>query len=202
MIRDIIFKKDFSPVKKNGNVFHLMWGAKDMGDHYICNHEIVSVNNVNIIDIVERGVKKGYPTISNNELKNWLNVLGNNSINVEWLREKIHQDLIKYDKSEKVNMFTINGINLWLDSDLRYKVFENLESSEKEGLTKTTLRINGMSFNVTVEEGWAMYYAVLSYARKCWNVTEDHHTAINKITDIEGLLAYDFTSGYPAKLSF
>lgn len=107
-----------------------------------------------------------------------------------------------YDSSDFVNQFSIGGINLWLDSSMRDKVRENLESSEKEGETETVLRFSGMSFPVTVEMGWQMYYSVLAYAKKCWNVTESHREAIAELTTAEELKNYDYTANYPEKLAF
>lgn len=51
-------------------------------------------------------------------------------------------------------------------------------------------------------QGWQMYYAVLGYARECWNVTESHLAAAASLTTVEEMKAYDYTVGYPEKLSF
>lgn len=107
-----------------------------------------------------------------------------------------------YDKSAHVEDFTIGGIHLWLDSTLRSKVKENLETCVQLGEENTTLRFEGMAFPVTVEQGWQMYYAVLAYARDSWNVTENHLQAIESLTTAEEMKAYDYTAGYPEKLAF
>lgn len=114
------------------------------------------------------------------------------------LKAKIHA----YDKSRHVEDFTINGVHLWLDSTLRAKVKENLDTCIQLGEENTTLRFNGMAFPVTVTMGYQMYYAVLAYARDSWNVTEGHDATADKLTTGEEMDAYDYTVGYPAKPAF
>ena len=115
-----------------------------------------------------------------------------------FLKAKIHA----YDKSRHVEDFTINGIHLWLDSTLRAKVKENLDTCVQLGEENTTLRFGGMAFPVTVTMGYQMYYAVLAYARDSWNVTEGHAATADKLTTAEEMDAYDYTVGYPAKPAF
>lgn len=114
------------------------------------------------------------------------------------LKAKIHA----YDKSRHVEDFTIGGIHLWLDHDLRGKVKENLETCQQMGEENTVLRFNGMAFPVTVQLGWQMYYSVLAYARDSWNVTEGHDATADKLTTGEEMDAYDYTAGYPQKPAF
>lgn len=118
-------------------------------------------------------------------------------------QKRILEERIKaYDDSEYVNDLSVGGVHMWLDHNLRTKVRENLESCEREGLTETVLRIGEFSLPVTVEQGWAMYYAVLAYARASWNVTQEHYEAKSAMTDAEECKAFDWTSGYPEKLAF
>ncbi len=119
-----------------------------------------------------------------------------------YLKQNLIKALEEYDSSSKVNEFTIGDIKLWLDSSMRDKVRENLEYCKQVGLTETTLRISGHSFTLTTEQGWQMYYAVLGYARECWNVTEMHREAIMKLRTEEEIKGYNYTTGYPEKLVF
>lgn len=118
------------------------------------------------------------------------------------LKVKLKAKASLYGSSEEVDDFTIGGIHIWLNHDLRGKVKENLETSQQLGETETVLRFNGMAFPMTVEQGWQMYYAVLAYARECWNTTEIHLSAIDALQTVDELLAYDYKSGYPQKLAF
>ena len=107
-----------------------------------------------------------------------------------------------YDKSRHVEDFTLGGVHLWLNHDMRGKVKENLETCQQLGEEYTTLRFEGMSFPVTVQMGWQMYYAVLAYARDSWNVTEYHLAKADEMYTGEEFDAYDFTANYPPKLAF
>lgn len=121
---------------------------------------------------------------------------------VESQRRLLLERIAAYDKSAHVDSFTVSGVKLWLDSYLRDKVRENLEYCSRKGLKETTLRIGGLSFPMSVEDGWEMYYAVIGYARECWNVTETHRQAALSMDDVEDLRGYDYTKGYPSKLEF
>lgn len=121
---------------------------------------------------------------------------------VECRRWLLKAKITAYDKSRHVEDFTLGGVHLWLNHDMRGKVKENLETSQQLGETETVLRFNGMAFPMTVEQGWQMYYAVLAYARECWNTTESHLSAIDALQTVDELLAYDYKSGYPQKLAF
>lgn len=123
---------------------------------------------------------------------------------VAWMKPYLLQAVAKHDKSKEVEDFSIGGVHIWLDHELRGKVRENLESCEREGLTETVLRIGGMEFPTTVEMGWQMYYALLTYARETWNVTEVHNGAIPKIESSDGMIDYEdyYPTAYPPKLAF
>ena len=116
----------------------------------------------------------------------------------KWLlKEKINA----YDTSKYVESFSINGVEIWLGSELRNKVRENLETCNQFNETETILRFNGMAFAVSVEQGWQTYYLVLKYARDCWNVTQEHLAEVEKLQSIEDVKNYNYKSGYPEKLT-
>lgn len=121
---------------------------------------------------------------------------------VELLREKLLAEIRRYDKSEAVEDFTIQSVHLWLNSDMRAKVRENLETAQQKGEGDVILRYGGLAFPMSVQMGWQLYYAVLDYARATWDVTEIHLATAAKLTTVEEILAYDYTEGYPAKLVF
>lgn len=131
-----------------------------------------------------------------------LRLLKEDENSIECQRWLLIAKIQAYDKSRHVEDFTIGGMHLWLDSKLRSKVRENLETSEKKGMFNTTLRFDGMAFPVSIQMGWQMYYSVLDYARTCWNVTEKHLVAAEKLETVEEIKAYDYKVGYPEKLAF
>jgi hypothetical protein len=118
------------------------------------------------------------------------------------LKEKLKAEINRYDKSSDVEDFTIGGVHIWLNHDMRGKVKENLETSQQFGEENITLRFEGMVFPLTVAMGWQMYYAVLAYARDCWNATERHLAEVDNLTTIDEVVSYDYKDGYPNKLEF
>ena len=118
------------------------------------------------------------------------------------LREALLAEIRRYDKSEEVEDFSIGGVHMWLDSNKRTKVWENLMTAQQKGEENVTLRDGGLAFPMTVAMGWQLYYAVLDYARATWDVTEIHLAEAGQLTTIEEILAYDYKQGYPEKLAF
>lgn len=47
-----------------------------------------------------------------------------------------------------------------------------------------------------------MLSALELYASACYNKTAEHLSAVNALTDLADVLAYDYTAGYPQQLSF
>lgn len=229
MVRELFKKADYKPISIDGNKVHLMWNKEDITEKVyqtdsdgnqvldvVGNPIVLSENETDyctachvtvdaktplyaLDNMFSKGAMIGYNNPTVKERGEWLNHF---PFSIDSMRNRLLGELEEYDSSNKVNQFTINGINLWLDSNMRDKVRENLASCDAEGIKETTLRIDGMAFTVSVETGWAMYNALLSYARKCWNNTEKHREAINKLSTMEEIIAYDYTVGYPEKLHF
>ena len=120
-----------------------------------------------------------------------------------WKRkeEKIKQ-LLEYDSSSEINMFSIGSHNMWLDSSMRRKIKDRLDNESSLGIKETTLWDNGKAFHITLEQGYAMYSALEIYASKCYDVTQQHLANIKNLNSIEEIDAYDYTIGYPEKLTF
>jgi hypothetical protein len=57
-------------------------------------------------------------------------------------------------------------------------------------------------YEYSMDMWYAMLGAVEVYASDALNVTEQHKAAINSLSSIEEVEAYDFTVGYPEKLIF
>lgn len=136
------------------------------------------------------------------EDKGLYRMLSQNPESLEAQRRLLLERIAAYDKSQHVDSFTIAGVKLWLDSYLRDKVRENLEYCTRMGLENTTLRIGGLSFPMSVKEGWEMYYSVIGYARDCWNTTQSHIQNADSLPTVEDMKEYGHTQGYPQKLEF
>lgn len=168
-----------------------------------CNETFtLPANGDNIVSAVNQGNAMGYGTPSMEEWAEWIKVFVPTHLHIQFLKERLKAEINRYDKSKDVEDFSIGGVHMWLDSNKRTKVWENLMTAQQKGEENVILRDGGLAFPMTVAMGWQLYYAVLDYARATWDVTEIHLAEANKLTTVEEILAYDYKQDYPAKLAF
>ena len=110
--------------------------------------------------------------------------------------------ITEHDNSANVNSFTVGGIPMWLNFDQRSRLKATLDAIEGEGGTEMTKSFGGVDYTFTCVQWRSMINAVEVYAGQCQTVTQEHRNAIDVLTTIEKVQQYDFTTGYPQKLSF
>lgn len=124
----------------------------------------------------------------------------------EELLEKAKQEKIgeleAYNNSDAVNEFTIGGVPMWLTFDERNRLQKAVEAKESLGKDTMTKNWNGVEYTFLLTVWKAMLAALEDYAYDCQNATDGHKAAIEALTTIETVEAYDFTTGYPPKLNF
>ena len=103
-----------------------------------------------------------------------------------------------YDASDSVNSFNLFGEDMWIAPDERSNYMLTLEGAKRLGISNITF----LGHEVPVDDALHMLDAINVYAMQCVGVTNAHKTAINALTTIEEIEAYDFTVGYPEKLVF
>ena len=107
-----------------------------------------------------------------------------------------------YDASDAVNSFIIDGKNIWLSKDTRLALRQRFIAEQASGIKNTSLWYGAEQFNLSVSDALPMLNSIELYACKCYDITAAHKAAVQSMTDIEGILGYDFRVGYPDKLSF
>lgn len=107
-----------------------------------------------------------------------------------------------YDQSEAVNGFTLDGKAMWLDRGTRLSLMRRFEAQRSAGIEATTLWYGSESFTLPVEQAITMLNAIELYACQCYDVTAAHKAAVEGLTEIEAVVGYDYTAGYPFKLFF
>lgn len=112
------------------------------------------------------------------------------------------REISAYDKSEAVNSFEFDGKRMWLDKATRVGLMNSVTIEKTSGKADTTLWFGGEPYVIDIDKAIAMLSALEIYALACYNVTEQHKARVSELTDIEAVLAYDYTTGYPDKLSF
>lgn len=120
--------------------------------------------------------------------------------------EKTKKSVIKkidaYDQSSDVNSFFLNGIQVWLNKDTRVGLMNSLTIEKEAGKEISTLWFNNICININCDAAIQMLSALELYALSCYNVTAQHRVAVQNLTTLEAAMDYDYTAGYPEKLSF
>lgn len=111
------------------------------------------------------------------------------------------QEIINYDKSEDVNKFFINNFSLWLSREERVVIKDRFQREKDAGKEKTRLLYKGLVLELTPDMGIHLINMVSAYADQCFDVTEAHKSALNDLTTKEEIQSYDYTVGYPEKIS-
>lgn len=106
----------------------------------------------------------------------------------------------KYDASSSVNSFLLNGMEVWLDKATRVGLMNSTSIAKSMGQEKTTLWLGSYQLEVDCDKAIQLLSALEMYALECFNVTAAHKKAVSELDNIEGVLTYDYKSGYPDKL--
>lgn len=106
----------------------------------------------------------------------------------------------KYDASSSVNSFLLNGMEVWLDKATRVGLMNSTTIAKSMGQQKTTLWLGSYQLEVDCDKAIQLLSALEMYALECFNVTAAHKKVVSELDNIEGVLTYDYKSGYPDKL--
>lgn len=107
-----------------------------------------------------------------------------------------------YDKSSAVNQFYIADTPMWLDKETRTGLKLRFEAEIAMGKSDTTLWADGVQYPLSLETAIQMLYALEVYASASYDNTQAHLAAVDAMTSVEEVEAYDHTAGYPEKLKF
>lgn len=109
------------------------------------------------------------------------------------LEAKIKQ----HDKSSNVNGFYYNDKEYWYDKDTRVGL-QTLVNSSTEDIT---LILGDNFIELSIDKARQFLQQLEVYAGKCYINTNKHLQAIKSLKTIEDLINYDYTSGYPSKIT-
>lgn len=116
-------------------------------------------------------------------------------------RNKI-DEINRYDSSEEVNIFYIQGLPVWLDKATRAGLKLRFEAEIALKHQTTTLWYEGQKFELPLNSAMAMLYALEVYASQCYDNTQYHLSNVDKLETLEEISEYDYRVGYPEKLNF
>lgn len=121
---------------------------------------------------------------------------------LEKAKKLVLKEIDEYDKSIDVNSFFLNGIQAWLDKDTRVGLMNSLTIEKNAGKEVSALWFNNICINISCDAAIQILSSLELYALDCYNRTAEHKVNINKLNNIEDIINYDFTTGYPTKLNF
>lgn len=89
-----------------------------------------------------------------------------------------------------------------MPSDSRIRLRNLINAEIAVGNTEMSQWYNGVCFTYSLEEWDRMLNEYISYLHNVQNVIEQHKVNINALLTIKKVQNYDYTTGYPEKLSF
>lgn len=188
------------------NFVYTVIPASEYNDKYeVGNRTIFHFNPVeegDIITCIECSVNT--EDANEEQIKNDLNTFINQS-NIKKNNRKILNVISKineYDKSSQVNGVTINGMYTWFDKATRVGLRNSTNVLKKLGNETTSLWVNNKEINIKCDQLIDMLDKLEIYALNCFDTTSKHKRNVYQLSTIEEIENYDYTSGYPEKLTF
>lgn len=117
-------------------------------------------------------------------------------------KKEVIRKIDEYDTSINVNSFKLNGVDVWLSKDTRVGLMNSISIEKAAGKEESVLWLNGICITINCDAAVQMLSSLELYALACYNKTAEHKLAVSQLTDISKVKAYDYTAGYPDKLSF
>ena len=117
-------------------------------------------------------------------------------------KKEVIRKIDEYDTSVNVNSFKLNGVDVWLSKDTRVGLMNSISIEKAAGKEESVLWLNGICITINCDAAVQMLSSLELYALACYNKTAEHKLAVSQLTDISKVKAYDYTAGYPDKLSF
>lgn len=154
-------------------------------------HQWMDFSSTNILNNID--------ILSNYSLKEIDNIYKTNRLgDVEF----IYKDILLaqstlYDKSENVNSFIYKGNKYWLDKQQR----SCMKTVAESGLADIEIVFGDIAITLPSEFVKHFILQLEAYAYKCFVVTAKHQQSIKFLETKEDILNYDYTTGYPEKIT-
>ena len=121
---------------------------------------------------------------------------------IEPMRAALLHNIETYDTSPAVNSFTLGGKEMWLPKETRVGLVNSISIEKAAGKETTVLWFGGEKYELPVDTALQMLSALELYALECYNVTAAHKAAVSALDNVEEIIAFNITEGYPTKLNF
>lgn len=191
----------------DGDIYRVAW-AKTMQvektedgqekESSLCDYMLERYDYKPSVDLVLNDILSSGEQASMEEIKEISEGLGAEPLG--YMKKAMLAYIEKYDASSSVNSFLLNGMGVWLDKATRVGLMNSTTIAKSMGQQKTTLWLGSYQLEVDCDKAIQLLSALEMYALECFNVTAAHKKAVSELDNIEGVLTYDYKSGYPEKL--
>jgi hypothetical protein len=199
---------DFAAFKVlDGDIYRVAW-AKTMQvektedgqekESSLCDYMLERYDYNPSMDLVLNDILSSGEQASMEEIREISEGLGAEPLG--YMKKAMLAYIEKYDASSSVNAFELNGMEVWLDKATRVGLMNSTTIAKSMGQEKTTLWLGSYQLEVDCDKAIQLLSALEMYALECFNVTAAHKKAVSELDNIEGVLTYDYKSGYPDKL--
>lgn len=132
-------------------------------------------------------------------LREWVKVLleKEGSYSLATLQKILLAKINYYDNSEHVNSFVFKGHSCWLDKNTRVGLV-NLANSTSEPIS---LYLDPDFIELGPEQVRQYLAQIEVYASKCYVNTQKHLKYAKELRTESEMLDYDYTTGYPEKIT-
>lgn len=117
------------------------------------------------------------------------------------VKELVCGEIADHDTSDAVNGFYVNGEHVWLDKATRVGIKSALDDYERMGIASYTFWFGNRMVEMPISVAHDVMAKIELYASECFNVTSAHKVHVSKTADVESALMYDYSVGYPEKVS-
>lgn len=114
------------------------------------------------------------------------------------IKDFLKQKIQLYKDSFKINSFIYNKQEYWLDSKTR----SSLYNLSKTNLDNIDFILKDQIIKISPNKLQKFIDNLEAYAYKCYVNTFKHLQTVDTLTDIEDIINYDYTTGYPEKITF
>lgn len=121
---------------------------------------------------------------------------------IEDYRKRKKDEILRYDSSEEVNSFYMQGERMWLDKATRAGLMLRLQAEQTMGKEMTTLWYGANQYSLPIGMAMQMLLAIEIYASECYDNTQRHLAEVDKLETKEEIESYDYRVGYPQPLEF
>lgn len=208
MVKTFGESADFAAFKViDGDIYRVAW-AKTMQvektedgqekESSLCDYMLERYDYKPSMDLVLNDILSSGEQASMEEIREISEGLGAEPLG--YMKKAMLAYIEKYDASSSVNSFLLNGMEVWLDKATRVGLMNSTTIAKSMGQEKTTLWLGSYQLEVDCDKAIQLLSALEMYALECFNVTAAHKKAVSELDNIEGVLTYDYKSGYPDKL--